>query len=69
MAEPVKDDDYERIGNAVRAIGDLGKRLAASGLNRSAVILLLHDATRVNKRDIKLILEALPNLPKWYLTR
>jgi hypothetical protein len=59
--------DYERIATAVRQIGDIGKKLNASGLNRKAVILLIHDATNVPKRDIKLILDALPNLPRWYL--
>lgn len=59
--------DYERIATAIRQIGDVGKRLQASGLNRNCTILLLHDATKVPKRDIKLILDALPNLPKWYL--
>jgi hypothetical protein len=64
---PEQGADYERIATAIRQIGDLGKRLNAAGLNRKAVILLIHDATNVPKRDIKLILDALPNLPRWYL--
>ena len=59
--------DYERIATSIRQIGDVAKKLSASGLNRDCQILLLHDATKVPKRDIKLILDALPNLPKWYL--
>lgn len=59
--------DYERIATAIRAISDVGKKLSASGLSRNCVVLILHDATNVPKRDIKLILDALPNLPKWYL--
>lgn len=69
MNEPVTPvDDYERIAAGIRAIGDVGKKLSATGLNRNATILIIHDATKVPKRDIKLILDALPNLPRWYLT-
>lgn len=59
--------DYEAVATAIRKIGDVSKRMLAAGLKRDTIILLLHDATRVNKRDIKAILDALPHLPRWYL--
>lgn len=36
------------------------------GLKRETIVLLLHDATKVKKSDIKKILDALPRLRGWY---
>ncbi len=37
-----------------------------SGLSRRAIVLLLHDATRVGKKDIDAILDAAPLLVERY---
>lgn len=56
----------EILAEAIVRIGDNVKKLSDSGLNRKAVVLLLHDATKVSKRDIGAILDALPRLRGWY---
>lgn len=38
----------------------------AMGLKEKTIILLLHDATKIRKSDIKKILDALPRLRGWY---
>lgn len=67
-AEP-GPDDFRRIANSIGRIADAGKALNVSGLNRRATLVLLHDATGVPMRDIKLILDALPKLRDYFLTR
>lgn len=65
----VKSDPPETteiLAEAIVRIGDSVAKLNASGLNRKAIILLLHDATKVGKRDIEVILDALPRLRGWY---
>lgn len=36
------------------------------GLNTEAIVLLLHDCTRVGKPDIRAVLKALPQLRGYY---
>lgn len=36
------------------------------GLNTEAIVLLLHDYTKVGKPDIRLVLKALPQLRGYY---
>jgi hypothetical protein len=66
---PPTPDDYERIAQSVQRISDVGRSLAESGLSRRAVLVLLHDATNVSMRDLKCVLDALPNMATWYLEK
>lgn len=53
-----------------RAIMDLAagmKRLDSSRLKREAIVLLLHDASRVGKPDIRRILDCMGDLEKLFL--
>lgn len=63
------DNDYAKVAQAIQRVGELGKRLSASGLSRRAVLVLLHDATKVPIRDIKLVLDELEALADWALTK
>lgn len=56
----------EILAESIVKLGEAHDKLARSGLNRKAIILLLHDATKVPKRQIELILEAIPRLRGWY---
>lgn len=56
----------EILAEAITRIGDSVSKLNASGINRKAIEVLLHDATKVNKTDIRTILDALPRLRGWY---
>lgn len=56
----------EILAEAIVRIGDAVEKLNKSGLNRKAIEVLLHDATKVARRDIKIILDSLPRLRGWY---
>lgn len=65
----VKSDPPETteiLAEAIVRLGEAVKKLDGSGLNRKAIVLLLHDATKVGKRDIEEILDAIPRLRGWY---
>ncbi len=42
------------------------KRLLASGLNRKAIVILVHDQSKLSKRDIELVLNNLESLAEDY---
>ncbi len=68
----VKQDDEKPVSKEVlaKAIVDLSsaaKRLASSGLNRKAVVILLNAQTGITQRDINLILDSMESLQTTYL--
>lgn len=44
------------------------QKLLASGLNRKAIVILIHDQSKVNKREIELVLNNLEQLKEDYTT-
>jgi hypothetical protein len=64
MEQPEKDINEEvvDIAGAIVRLADLGDALQASRLKQRALILLLHDITKVRKNDIMYVLNALPSL-------
>jgi hypothetical protein len=62
-------DDARKLAHAVIRIDEAVKTIASSGLNRRAIITLLHDATNVGKRDINDVLNGLEQLGELYLER
>lgn len=68
----LKDAESEPVVEQVvltRAIVDISaamKRLTASGLNRKAIVVLVHDQSRIAKRDIELVLNNLEALAEDY---
>lgn len=63
-AEKIEQAEIEvvELGEALLRVADAGKKLLESGLTERAVVVLLHDYTGVSKTEIKVILNALPNL-------
>jgi transcriptional regulator CtsR len=59
-------ESKEILADAIVRISEAFTKLSASGLNRDAIIILLHDHTKISKRDIKLILDSLSRLRGWY---
>ena len=59
-------ESTEILAEAVVRLGEAVKKLDASGMNRKAIVLLLHDATKVSKTEINAILDAIPRLRGWY---
>lgn len=65
----VKNDPPESkeiLAEAILRLGDASAKLKSNGLNRKAIVLLLHDMTKVGKREIETILDALPILHRHY---
>lgn len=54
------------LAEAIVNIGDAAKKLAKSGLNEKGVIILLQAATKLPRRDIKVVLDSLKQLERWY---
>jgi hypothetical protein len=62
-------EDARKLADAVRRIDQAMKSFITSGLNRKALVVLLHDATSVTKRDINAVLNGLENLGDMYLEK
>ena len=54
------------LAEAIVNIGNAAKKLLASGLNKKAVIVLLQAETKLPQRDIRLVLDSLSQLERWY---
>lgn len=63
----VLEKNLEALADNVAVISELGKMIEKSRLQENAIILLLQHMTKVNKRDIMLVLSALPKLEQEYL--
>lgn len=62
---PVKTEQ-ETLVEAIRRIGDGVKRLNATGLNRTGVVVLMHDYTKVSKKLIIKVLDGLKEIEREY---
>jgi hypothetical protein len=64
------DNDTEEplnvIVSSLHKVAEGFDQINESGLSRRAIVLLLHDATRVGKKDIDAILDAAPLLVERY---
>ncbi len=54
------------LAQAIVDLSAAAEKLLASGLNRKAIIVLLHDATKQGKREIEYVLNALESLAHDY---
>ena len=61
-----KPESTEILAEAIIRIGESFERLVKSGLNETAIIVLICDATKLPKRDVKLVLTSLRKLRGWY---
>lgn len=59
-------ESKEILAEAIIRISESFAKLSASGLNRDAIMVLIHDQTKISKRDIKLVLDSLTRLRGWY---
>jgi len=59
----------EDIAEAIIKISRLGEAIEKSRLNQRAIILLIQNITKVNRNDIKYVLNALPQLEKTFLKK
>ena len=66
VIQPEKPVAKEILAEAIVAIGKAADELHASGLNEKAVIVLLHDYSKVGKPAIRDVLKGLRQLKAWY---
>jgi hypothetical protein len=66
--QPKKEINPEALAAQLAAISDSMRRLLASGLNRKAVIILLHYTSKVPQRDIEYVLNSMDVLKQRYTT-
>lgn len=59
-------DEQATLADCITRISDGMTRLLASGLNEKAVLVLLHDATKVPRGHIEAVLGGLTDLKKRY---
>lgn len=57
----------EILAEAIVRLGESVKKLEQSGFNKRAIVVLLQDMTKIPRRDIAAILDAIPRLKSWYL--
>jgi hypothetical protein len=63
----VAEDRTDEIADEIKKLSKVFTALRDSRLNRRALVLLIHDMTRVGKKDIEKLLNALPDLADHYL--
>lgn len=59
----------EKFRAAVMEVSQIGKALAKSGMSDRMVELLIADLTKLPRRDIREVLNALPKLERYYLRK
>jgi hypothetical protein len=63
---PEKEVPQEVLAEAIKRVSEGMDRLLVSGLNFEAIVVLLHDATRLSKTDIRSVLRNLGDLNRMY---
>jgi len=69
MSEDLLEINLEEIAQDIQELSKIGEKLKNSRLNERAVILLIQSETKLPKRDIKYVLDTLPQLEKLYLKK
>ena len=59
------NDEVADIAEAIVKVAEVGEVIQQGRLKQKAVVLLLHDITKVRKTDITYILNALPHLKEY----
>lgn len=57
------------LAQSIVDIGKACKGLRESGLNETAIVVLLHDKTKISKVSIREVLAGLRQLESWYCRR
>lgn len=63
---PEKPETTEILAEAIVRISEGFEKLQDSGLNEEAIIVLLHDRSKISKRDITVVLQNLRTLKGYY---
>lgn len=57
------------LANAITDIAECARLLLSAGLTENAIVVLIHDHTKVPRTQIREVLRCLPDLGKLYLTK
>lgn len=61
-------EPIELLTEAINEVSVAAEKLLNSGLNMDCIVTLLHrKCSTLNRSDIQMILESLPQLKEWYL--
>lgn len=63
-------ESVELLAQSVIQVAEGFKKFLSTSLTQRALIVLLHDGVgqaKISKKQIKLVLEALPRLKAWYI--
>ena len=63
---PESPESKEILAEAIVRIGKAFDDLKRSGLNHKAVVVLIQAETKLSRRAIETVLDALPRLRGWY---
>lgn len=69
VTDPENEVSPEVLASSILKISDAMEQLHKSGLNEEAVIVLLHDKTKVAKKTIKLVMHSIRQLSTTYCYR
>lgn len=58
---------FEELASSLRRLVTGLEQIETAGLTRRTIVLLLHDATGIGKRDIEVLLDSIPKLADRYL--
>lgn len=67
VKNPVQPEPVEVIAESIIAISQAMKTICASRLSRKALVALIHDQSRIGKRDIEIVLNNLECLERDWL--
>jgi hypothetical protein len=65
-ASPESPEQEQSLADCIRSVSQASQRLLKSGLNRTAIVVLLHDMSGLSKRDITTVLNNLESLATRY---
>lgn len=56
----------EILAEAIIRVGESFEKLKKNGLNEDAIVVLIHDHSKVSKKDIRIVLNNLRLMKGWY---
>lgn len=62
-------EGYARMADAIRKIEDSMRAIAQAGLNRDAIVTLIHQRSRVARRDIEFVLNNLEQFAQFWCVK
>lgn len=68
--DEAQPESKELLAKSIVQVAESSQKLLNSGLSKRAIVVLLQDGigiSKINKKQIELVLENLPRLKSWYV--